>query len=129
MTRTRSTLRMLIATGSLVVMGAALGITADRMLHGRGDARMSQLRAIQEDPVGAIDRVVRLRPEQRERVASVLAARQSMIDEAWHDVHNHLLATLDTVVNEIAAALDPAQAAAFRAHFEEIHGTPARPLH
>jgi hypothetical protein len=120
---------MVIATSSLVIIGAVLGITADRMLHGRGDPRMSQLRAIQEDPVGAIDRVVRLRPEQRERVSGILAARQSLIDEAWHDVHNHLLATLDTVVNEIAAALDPEQAATFRAHFAEIHGSPDRPMH
>jgi hypothetical protein len=129
MTRARSTLRMVIAISSLIIIGAALGITADRMLHGRGDPQMSELRRIQEDPVGAIDRIVQLRPEQRERVATILAARQTMIDSAWHDVHNQLLATLDTVVNEIAAALDPEQAAAFRTYFHETHQGVPRPMH
>jgi hypothetical protein len=120
---------MLLATGSLLVIGAALGITADRLLHGREDPRASQLRALQEDPVGTIDRAVRLRPEQRARVHEILLKRQSEIDRAWGDVHAHLQIVLDSVVNEIASVLDAEQAAAFRAHVAQVHGSEPRISH
>src|SRR5919106_4709313 len=122
MNHPRAQWRSIFAGASLLVLGAALGVTADRLHHRRSDAdRLAFLPEIPTDPVGQIDRVVHLRPDQRERVAAIIEARQADIDSAWLQARIQLHATLDSVISEIATVLDPEQAEAFRAHVAEIH--------
>ena len=113
-----------VAVISLLAIGAALGVTFDRLHHRSGNRHMAVMQEVQKDPLAAIDRAVGLRPEQRERVAAVLARRQDVIDGVWRDTHIRLQATIDSVVNEIAAVLDPDQAQKFRAAARELHGSP-----
>jgi hypothetical protein len=119
---TRSRSRTAIAVASLLALGAAAGITIDRMLHRRPHDPRIALSEVSADPLAAIDRVVNLRPEQRTRVAAILESRQDQIDAVWHDTHTRLLGTLDSLVEEIAAVLDADQAERFRAHARELHG-------
>ncbi|MGH7719293.1 MAG: hypothetical protein ACREON_10675 [Gemmatimonadaceae bacterium] len=118
--------RTVVAAASLLTLGAAAGITADRLLHRRADAVASRLARVHRDPLAAVDRAVGLRPEQRARVAAILESRQPAIDRVWRDTHVRLRATVDSVVSEIAAVLDSGQAERFRAAARELHGEPRR---
>jgi hypothetical protein len=120
----RSPLRTVVAAASLVVLGAAMGVTADRLLHRTPRVAGFQLADVQADPLGTIDRLIQLRPEQRERVAAILEKRQSNIDAVWQETHTKLIATIDSVISEIAAVLDPDQAERFRAAARKLHGLP-----
>lgn len=114
--------RFVIAVAALVVLGAAAGITADRLLHRRPVTHAVRLSDAHADPIEIFDRAVGLRPEQRTRVAAILERRQADIDAAWREARTRLRATIDTVIGEIAAALDPDQADRFRALVDELHG-------
>jgi hypothetical protein len=117
-----------LAVVSLLIIGAAAGITADRTLHHGGGIgkHAAQLAEVQKDPIGVMDREFHLRPDQKERIAAILAKRQADLDGAWEDARAHLNATLDSVINEIAAVLSPDQAKRFIERAHEIHGTPLR---
>ena len=117
-----------VAVISLLAIGAAIGVTFDRLHYRNANGHMGVMEEVQKDPLAAIDRAVDLRPEQRERVAAVLARRQGAVDAVWRDTHIRLQATIDSVVNDIAAVLDPDQAEKFRAAARELHGNP-RTMH
>ena len=116
--------RSWVAASALLILGAAAGIAADR-LHHRTGGRISRLVAeVHRDPMAVMERELNLRPEQRSRVAAILERRQGAIDAVWQDTHVRLRATVDSVVSEIAAELDSAQARRFRAIADEIHSSP-----
>ena len=115
--------RAVLATLALLIIGAAAGITADRLLHRAPQTRAAVLLSrVQTDAMGVIEDQLDLRPEQRERIAAILERRQGAIDAVWRNTHIHLRATIDSVVEEIAAELDPDQAARFRVLADEVHG-------
>jgi hypothetical protein len=118
----------LLAIVSLFALGAVSGIAADRFHH-RGTPQQILLQRVHDDPVGEIERRITLRPEQRAQISAILAKRQGAIDAVWSDTHIRLQATVDSVVSEIAAVLDPDQAEKFRAVARELHGGPPRGLH
>jgi Spy/CpxP family protein refolding chaperone len=118
--------RAALAVASLLIIGAAAGIMADRTLHGGGGAHAAERAEVEKDPIGAMEREFDLRPDQKERIAAILAKRQADLDAAWEDARAHLNATLESVINEIAAVLDPDQARRFIQRAHEIHGTPLR---
>ncbi|MEO5618964.1 MAG: hypothetical protein ABIS67_14440 [Candidatus Eisenbacteria bacterium] len=119
-----------MAVTALVVLGAAAGITADRLFYRRphvhpvrlSDGTVIRLSDLQADPMGTIDRAVGLRPEQRSRVAAIIARRQSHFDATWHEARIRIQGTIDSLMTEIAAELDPDQAKRFRALHDELHG-------
>jgi hypothetical protein len=123
MTSSRGTWRTLLAAVSLLAIGAAGGVAVDRLIQSHTDSRTIHFSQVHSDPVGALDKLVQLRPEQRTRVAAILEKRQADIDAVWHDTHARLKATVDSVVSEIAAALDPDQAEKFRKLADELHST------
>jgi hypothetical protein len=115
--------RTVVAIIALLVLGAAGGIAADRMLHRSPDDRVNALLArVQTDAIGVMHEELNLRPEQREKVAAVLERRQRDINAVWNDTHIRLRATMDSVVEEIAVLLDSSQAARFRTLADEVHG-------
>lgn len=130
MTRSAGRGRIVVAATALVVLGAAAGITADRLLHRRphvdavrlSDGTVIRFSDVHADPIGTIDRAVGLRPEQRTRVAAILERRQADIVATWHEARMRLQGTVDSVIAEIAAELDPDQAERFRALADELHG-------
>ena len=123
MTRSRFRWRSVLAAASLLVLGAAIGVTVDRTLHAPSSRGIVSFTDVQADPLAVMDRLLDLRPEQRERIAAILESRQTSIDGVWEETHTRLQATIDIVVNEIAAALDPDQAERFRTLADELHGT------
>lgn len=115
--------RVALASLALLIIGAAAGITADRLLHRAPDQRVAVLLSrVQTDAIGVIDERLHLRPDQRERVAAILERRQGAIDAVWRNTHIQLRATIDSVVEEIAAVLDSDQAVRFRTLANEVHG-------
>ena len=115
--------RAVLASLALFIIGAAAGITADRLLHRAPEHRVAVLMSrVQTDALGVINEQLDLRPEQRERVAAILERRQGAIDAVWRNTHIQLRATIDSVVEEIAAVLDSDQAIRFRTLADEVHG-------
>src|SRR5688572_17375186 len=95
--------KTVVAVASLLAIGAASGVTFDRLHHRQSNPHMTMLEEVRKDPVGVLDRRLGLKPEQRERVAAIIQQRQGAIDAVWRDTHVRLQATIDSVVNEIAA--------------------------
>jgi hypothetical protein len=123
MSSSRGQWQSLLAAVALLVLGAALGVSADRLHHRSSDAdRLAVLERIRADPVGELDRVVKLSADQRQRIAAIMDTRQADIDAAWLNARVQLHATLDSVISEIAAVLDPDQVEAFREHVTRVHG-------
>jgi hypothetical protein len=122
-----SRIRIVIAAVSLLVLGAVIGISAER-LHGRAAPTVFSPPSPRE-ALDALDRAANLRPEQRERIDSILSAHQLEIDAAWRDARTHVERTVNGVITEIEAVLDPAQVAPFRALVERIHGQALPILH
>jgi hypothetical protein len=117
--------RSVLAALSLMLLGAAVGIAADRLLHGR-QPRLAALHAqALHDPLAVLDEEFDLRPDQRTRIAAILESRQSIMDTTWHATRTRLHATVDSLVNEIAAVLDPEDEGRFRQFAAEAHRDPA----
>jgi hypothetical protein len=119
--------RVVLATVALLILGAAVGVTTDRLLHRPHQQRMRLQEEVRDDPLGVMEREIGLRPDQRTRVAAILERRQGAIDSVWQDTHIRLRATIDSLASEIAAVLDPDQAQRFRTLVEQVHSTPQFP--
>jgi hypothetical protein len=114
---------------ALLVLGAALGITFDR-LHVRSTAIPSNLFRLHDDPFAVLDSALALRADQRDRVRVIIEERQADIDGVWASTHNGLLAILDSTVIELDTVLDAEQRATLRELANVLHGGQApRPLH
>ena len=118
----RTQLRIFLAAGSLILLGAAAGVTVDRVAHHQGIPVMVEFSRVHGDPVGVIESVITLTPQQRTRIEAILATRQGDIDTAFRDARTRIDAVVNSVVNEIAAELDAEQAARFRQLADEPHG-------
>jgi hypothetical protein len=121
MTGSRGRWRAVLAVSSLLVLGAAAGVTADRLVQKHRSAGMLRFEQVHSDPMRAIDRALDLRPDQRARVEAILKARQASLDAVWADTHTRLQATVDSVMDELTAVLDADQAERFRKLAEELH--------
>lgn len=112
--------RSVVAATSLLILGAVLGIGADRHLHGggssSGDDMLTPHAALEE-----LDRAANLRPEQRARIDSILDAHQADVDAAWRTAQDHVGRTVEVVIADIESILDPNQIAPFRALVERVH--------
>ena len=117
-----ATWRILVAAGSLLLLGAAAGVAADRAVHMHRAPHVIDLTEVHTNPIGVIERVIELRPQQRARIEAILAARQGNMDAAWHQARAHMQALVDSVVAEIQAELDPEQVARFQELVVQIHG-------
>lgn len=132
MTRSRGRAQIVVAVAALVLLGATAGIAADRLLYRHppadavrlSDGTVVRLADMHADPIEVFDRALGLRAEQRTRVAAIHERRQADINAAWHEARTRLRATIDTVIAEIAAELDPDQADRFRTLVKELHGSP-----
>jgi hypothetical protein len=126
---TRHAWQAAAAVLALLALGAVLGIAVDRF-HVRGrDHATALLAEIERDPMGVIEREITLRPEQRGPIRAILERYQATMDSVWRESNLRLRATVQGVVSDIAAQLDSAQAARFRALIEEIHGSPQSMFH
>ena len=119
--RLASAWRTALAVISLLALGAATGITADHIVR-RHHAVAIPMAELHKDPLALIDREVKLRPEQRARIAAILRSHQAEIDSVWHDTHVYLQSRVAALVTEISATLDPDQAARFQELAHRIHG-------
>jgi hypothetical protein len=54
-------------------------------------------------------------------IAAIFARRQGTVDSTWHAVQPHVLATLDSALQEIVAILRPDQVAKYRKMVEGMH--------
>ena len=128
MTTNRARLQILVMVASLLTLGAVTGVTADRAsrMPGGPGSILSRLHSrLHADPIAVIESRVDLSPEQRERIASILAEHQDEVDAAWQEAHEQIMATVGSVISDIAAELDPEQTEQFRELVEEMHGPEA----
>jgi hypothetical protein len=126
--------RMVLVVGSLVTLGAATGVAADRVaqrhdidvtsmvMRHLGHGASASITELQHDPMKVIESRIQLTDEQRADIQAILDVRQGEIDKVWSEANQKLLETVMSVCDEIAAAMTPEQAEEFRALIEEMHG-------
>lgn len=126
--------RLVVASLALVLIGAAVGITFDRLYH-RG-ARMvlghiaPGARPVFVDAFDLLDSVLVLRQEQRDAVRVVLEERQADIDAIWARTHGSLRVSIDSTAQVLDRILDEPQRVRLRTLIEQLHGpTPNRDAH
>jgi len=106
--------RAIVATLSLVLFGAVVGVATDRLwlAHRRPtiviDASHAQRFHALLDTLGLSD-------EQRRAMDSVLAHFQQNVELSWQALQPDLTATIDSATQQIEAILTPEQRATFRA--------------
>ena len=113
--------RVVVAALSIFVLGAAAGVAADRTLH-RGTRVVAFQQMSPEARIETLGASLDLTPEQRTRILAIMRARQPAVDGVWRDARTRLDATVDSVVAEIAAVLEPHQQARYRELVDEVHG-------
>lgn len=107
--------RLAVVTGalSLVALGAALGITIDRLflaptapahdvfeLHARALEQFRTHLDLDDEQVAAID--------------SIFRHRQAAVENTWEVLHDHLHSAVDSVHQDVMAILRPDQRAALQ---------------
>jgi hypothetical protein len=93
-----------IGVVALLLIGAALGVFADRMMAiDRASHRASSR---ESDPV-------RLTPEQRQKVVQIFVRRQPTLDSIWSETRAKLSAAVDSTAAEIRPVLRPDQIPVF----------------
>lgn len=97
--------------------GVAAGIGVERRLASlhaaiAGDAHDSMHRLAAD---------LHLDSDQQRAVNDILVRHQKEVDAAWHTVQPHVLATMESVHQEIERLLRPDQAAAFRKMIDARH--------
>ncbi len=115
--------RAAVAALALLVLGAAIGIHADR-LHFRSGEHAELMERMRRDPLGTMEQELVLRPEQRARVAEIFYRRQKDIDAVWEQSHHRLRATVDSFTAELAAVLDTGQARRLHEVANRLHSSP-----
>ncbi len=100
---------------ALMVIGAVLGIAADRTLwhaHGAGE-HAGMVASLQKD--------IDLDAEQMHAVQAIMQHHQERVDHAWAVVRPEVRAALDSIERQIAEVLRPDQRDRFHAWFERHH--------
>jgi hypothetical protein len=120
-------LRAILAAASLVVLGAALGVTADRvwLAHHQHEPRVV-LDGGHGARFHALLDSLNLTESQRVAVDSVLRHFQGNVDQTWTTLRPRLEPTIDSARRAIEAVFDDEQLAAFRTWLaveqERMHG-------
>ena len=106
--------RAIVATLSLVLFGAVLGIGADRLwlAHHRPTI---VLEASHAQRFHALLDTLGLSDEQRRAMDSVLGHFQRNVELSWQALQPDLTATIDSATQRIEAILTPEQRATFQA--------------
>lgn len=105
--------RAALGAMALLVIGAVIGVTVDRGLHG-GSSPHGPAAALHEAAMSGMVEGIVLTPEQRRQVEAILRSRHNAMQPLWDSIHGHLATTLDSVHAEIEAVLTPDQRDAFR---------------
>src|SRR6185503_4192939 len=108
MTSSQAKVRIVVVVASLLTLGAVTGVTADRatQMYGGPAAMLAGLHArAHHDPLGMIESRIDLRPEQRQRISTILASRQPEVDAAGEEAHARMMAAAGGVISDIAAEL------------------------
>ena len=113
-----------VAALALLVIGAVLGITFDRLHVRNRDRPTTLLTEIERDPMTVLEREIGLRPEQRGPIGAILERYQASMDSVWGASNRGVRATVEGVINDITAQLDSTQAQRFHALLDEIHSSP-----
>lgn len=115
----RSTTSRLIGITSLLVIGAVLGIAADRTLHSPSGVmarHAEQVReTLHEQALGELHERLRLTDDQRHAIDRVFRQHQATVDQTWETLRPHIESAVDSVHTEIESVLTDEQRAAFRA--------------
>jgi hypothetical protein len=124
MSATRVGWRAVLAGVSLMILGAAGGIAVDRFVQHAHGSLAAELDQLHNDPLALFDRMIELRPDQRQNIHAILQAHQAVTDSVWHSARLRLKATVDSTLLEIDTLLDPEQSRRFHEAVERLHGMP-----
>lgn len=110
----RRRLASILGTVSLLVLGAVLGIAADRHLQ-RGHDPVTVVAMSHDGAIEYFRERFDLDEDQVRRIHEVFLRHQTSVDSLWRVVRPHMTTAIDSVHAELEAILRPAQRDAFMA--------------
>lgn len=113
----RARARAVLGAVSLLILGAVLGVAADRHLADGGG--QSLVASFHHAAMSSLEERLRLEPAQREAIDSIVAAHHGEMQQHWRALHAQLGATVDVVHRDIEAVLTEEQRVAFREWLRE----------
>lgn len=114
----RGRLGAALAIASLIIVGAVLGIAADR-LYLAHHAPPSSMVHLHEEALDRFRVILDLDDAQVAAIDSIFRHRQGEFESTWRVLNQHLYSTVDSVHEEVNALLRPEQREAFRRWLRE----------
>ena len=102
-----STARTLLAALSLLLIGAAAGVGGDRLMQAHQHRPHVVNGRMVGDPLTLMDDELHLTPAQRTAIREIFTRRQPEVDAAWHAARAQVKTTVDSIIAEVAAQLEP----------------------
>ena len=121
--------RSILASGLLLLIGAAAGIAVDHLIVFRqhrfamGGEPTSGAAEMHAALLADLDRVLHLTPFQHDSINAILKRHQRSIDSAWQVIHGRMDAGMDSVHRELMGILRPEQMTLLREWASHQHLT------
>lgn len=124
MIRLTDSVRALLASLSIFLLGAVAGVVLDRtmLIPAHADAGAAGVPRHHDEVLAELRAELVLSAEQSARVQEIFAAHHGEMEVAWAEVHANLRRATQQATSEIEAVLDSAQIERLHAWLAERHG-------
>lgn len=128
MSDSKQSMRPVVGSASMLVIGIVIGVAIDRVtvLHGHGATHAPRVVVIaSSEPHGAFRELTEhldLSEEQAAKAQDIFLAHQASVDTAWTEVQGHLGLAIQSVMQELESLLEPGQLGRLHQWMEERHG-------
>ena len=129
MSDSKQSMRPLVGSASMLVIGIVIGVAIDRVtvVHGHGGAHAPRVVVIASgEPDAAFSELTEhldLSEEQAGEAREIFSAHQASVDTAWTAVQDHLGLAIQSVMRELESVLEPGQLGRLHQWMAERHGT------
>ncbi len=129
MSDSKQSIRPLVGSASMLLIGVVIGIAIDRVtvIHGHGGAYSPGVVVVASaEPDVAFSELTEhldLNEQQAAKAQEIFSAHQASVDTAWTEVQDHLALAIQSVMQELESVLEPRQRGRLHQWMAEHHGT------
>ena len=129
MSDSKQSMRPLVGSASMLVIGIVIGLAVDRMavIHGHVGPHSPGVVVIgngeTDTPFRELAEHLDLTEEQAAEAHEIFLEHQASVDTAWTAVQDHLALAIANVMSELDSLLDVGQRGRLRQWVAERHGT------
>ena len=128
MSDAKQSIRPLVGSASMLLIGVVIGIAIDRVtvIHGHGGAHSPGVVVVASaEPDAAFSELAEhldLSEQQAAQAQEIFSAHQASVDTAWTEVQDHLGLAIQSVMQELESVLEPGQLGRLHQWIAERHG-------